>query len=143
MALFANLNDLRTYMSALKEIDKAKDGGYSLEIKKYHPVATDMQKAYLNFIITYYSGQIGQTFFQTLSEIQKFVAPHIFETGVYDKQGYPKYKALCLLNTAEASSVIRNFIDYANSHEVMIPDKNDEQAMKYCQREVESYKGWV
>lgn len=143
MALFGNLNDLKTYMDALKEIDKAKMGGYSLEIKKYHPVATDLQKAYLNFIITYYSGQVGQTFYQTLSEIQKYVAPHVFETGEYDKQGYPKYKALGLLNTAEASSVIRNFLDYASSHEIMIPDKDDEVAMKYCQKEVESNQGWV
>lgn len=143
MALFGNLNDLKTYMDALKEIDKAKTCGYSLEIKKYHPVATDLQKAYLNFIITYYSSQVGQTFYQTLSEIQKFVAPHVFETGEYDKQGYPKYKALCLLNTAEASSVIRNFIDYASSHEIMIPDKDDEVAMKYCQKDVEASKGWV
>lgn len=130
-------------MGALKEIDKAKSAGYSLEIKKYHPVATDLQKAYLNFIITYYSGQVGQTFYQTLSEIQKFVAPHIFETGEYDKQGYPKYKALGFLNTAEASSVIRNFIDYASSHDIMIPDKEDEVAMKYCQKEIESHQGWV
>lgn len=143
MAVFGNLNDLRTYMDALKEIDKAKTAGYSLEIRKYHPIATDLQKAYLNFIITYYSGQVGQTFYQTLSEIQQYVAPHIFETGERDRQGYPKYKPLGLLDTAEASSVIRNFMDYASSHDVMIPDKDDEVAIKYCQHDIESSKGWV
>lgn len=143
MALYSNLKDYRTYMAALREIDKAKEAGYSLEIKKYHPIATDLQKAYLNFVITYLSGQIGQTFYQTLSEIQKNVAPHIFSTGEYDKQGYPKFKPLGLLNTAEASSVIRNVIDFANSREIMIPDKDDEQAMKYCQKEIEANVGWV
>ena len=118
MPVFSNLNNLRTYMEALKEIDKAKEIGYSLEIRKFHPVATDMQKAYLAFIITYLSSKLGQTFYQTLSEIQKNVAPHIFMTGEYD-------------------------IDFAESREIMIPDKEDELAVKYCQREVESSKGWV
>ncbi len=45
MPVFSNLNNLRTYMEALKEIDKAKEIGYSLEIRKFHPVATDMQKS--------------------------------------------------------------------------------------------------
>lgn len=143
MAIFGNLNNLRTYMEALKEIDKAKTAGYSIEIKKFHPVATDMQAAYLRFIIIYYSKQVGNTFYQTLSEIQKYVAPHIFETGEYDRQGYAKYKALGTLDTAEASSVIRNFLDYASNHEIMIPDKDDEQAMRFCQREIEASQGWV
>ena len=59
MPVFSNLNNLRTYMEALKEIDKAKEIGYSLEIRKFHPVATDMQKAYLAFIITYLSSKLG------------------------------------------------------------------------------------
>lgn len=142
MAVY-NPNDPRDYLAIVKEIERLKDARQLVEIKKYHPVQTDLQKAYLNFIITYYSSKVGQTFYQTLSEIQKYVAPHIFETGEYDKQGYPKYKPLGLLNTADTSSVIRNFLDFASSREVMIPDKNDEQAMKYCQREIDSSKGWV
>ena len=143
MAVFANLKDSPTYMEALKEIENAKEAGYSLEIKKFHPIATNQQKAYLNFIITYLSGKIGQTFYQTLSEIQKNVAPHVFMTGEYDKHGYPKFKSLGLLNTAEASSVIRNIIDYALSIDIMLPEQNDELAMNYCQRDIESNKGWV
>lgn len=142
MAVY-NPNDPRDYLAIVKEIERLKDARQLVEIKKYHPVQTDLQKAYLNFIITYYSSKVGQTFYQTLSEIQKYVAPHIFETGEYDKQGYPKYKPLGLLNTAEASSVIRCFLDFASSREIMIPDKDDEQAMKYCQREIDSSAGWV
>ena len=143
MAVFANLNHTPTYMEALKEIETAKEAGYSLEIKKFHPIATNQQKAYLNFIITYLSGQIGQTFYQTLSEIQKNVAPHVFMTGEDDKHGHPKFKSLGLLNTAEASSVIRNIIDYAGSIGIMLPEQDDDLAIKYCQRDIDSNKGWV
>lgn len=143
MAVFKNLNDPRSYMAALKEIEKAKSASYSLEIKKFHPIATDQQKAYLNFIITYLSGQIGQTFYQTLSEIQKNVAPHIFMTGEYDSKGYPRFKPLGFLDTAEASSVIRNVADYANCIGIPLPDQDDELAKKYCQMDIDSNKGWV
>lgn len=136
-------NDPRDYLAIVKEVEKMKECKQLIEIKKFYPVQTDLQKAYLNFIITYYSGKVGQTFFQTLSEIQQFVAPHIFQTGEYDRKGYPKYKSLGLLNTAEASSVIRNFLDFASSREVMIPDKDDEVAMKFCQRDVDASAGWV
>lgn len=142
MAVY-NPNDPRDYRAILNEVEKMKECKQLIEIKKFYPIQTDLQKAYLNFIITYYSGKVGQTFFQTLSEIQQFVAPHIFQTGEYDRKGYPKYKSLGLLNTAEASSVIRNFLDFASSREVMIPDKDDEVAMKYCQRDVDASAGWV
>lgn len=142
MAVY-NPNDPIDYRAILNEVEKMKECKQLIEIKKFYPIQTDLQKAYLNFIITYYSGKVGQTFFQTLSEIQQFVAPHIFQTGEYDRKGYPKYKSLGLLNTAEASSVIRNFIDFASSREVMIPDKDDEVAMKYCQRDVDASAGWV
>lgn len=142
MAVY-NPNDPRDYRAILNEVEKMKECKQLIEIKKFYPIQTDLQKAYLNFIITYYSGKVGQTFFQTLSEIQQFVAPHIFQTGEFDRKGYPKYKSLCLLNTAETSSVIRNFLDFASSREVMIPDKDDEVAMKYCQRDVDASAGWV
>lgn len=48
--------------------------------------------------------------------------------------GYPKFKPLGLLDTTRASSVIRGVIDFAESREIMIPDKEDELAVKYCQR---------
>ena len=88
-------------------------------------------------------GQIGQTFYQTLSEIQKNVAPHIFMTGEYDSKGYPKFKPLGFLDTAEASSVIRNVADYANCIGIPLPEQDDELAKKYCQMDIDSNKGWV
>lgn len=144
MAIFKNLNDLRTYMSALKEIDNAKKIGYSLEIKKYHPVQTDQQKKYLNFMISYLSLKLGQTFFTTLHDIQLHVCPVIFYTGEKDEKGNHKFKPLCFLTTAEASSVIRNVLDWASMQEVMIPEPTDKAGVDYCMRELESSgAGWV
>lgn len=143
MAVY-NPNDPQDWLQIVRAAEKAKECKYLLEIKKFHPVATDAQQAYLRFAITYYSSKVGQTFFQTLSEIQQGVAPHVFETDLRDRQGYPKYKTLSSLNTAEASSVIRNFIDFASMRGIMIPDKEDKQAMTYCKRELESScAGWV
>lgn len=143
MAVFKNLNDLRTYMSALKEIDKAKEVGYALEIKKFHPVQTDKQQAYIHFMLSYYSARYGQTFFATLRELQTNICPHIFETGKKDQNNNPLYKPLSALDTQEASSVIRNFLDYSSMAGVNIPTEDDKEAISYCKREVESAGGWV
>lgn len=142
MAIY-DLSKPKQFSQFVKDVEYHKEAHPLVELRRYHPIATDKQKAYLNFIITYYSNRVGQTFFQTLSEIQQGVAPHIFETGEYDKQGYPRYKKLGLLNTAEASSVIRNFLDFAMSREIMIPDMDDKPAVDYCKRQLESADGWV
>lgn len=143
MAVFKNLNDLRTYMSALKEIDKAKEAGYALEIKKFHPVQTDKQQAYIHFMLSYFSCRYGQTFVSTLRELQTNICPHIFETGRKDDNRNPLYRPLSSLNTQEASSVIRNFLDYSSMAGINIPTEDDKEAISYCKREVESAGGWV
>ena len=53
MATFERLNDPRQYMAAMREIDKARDCGYAIDIVKHREVATNKQMAYLNFIISY------------------------------------------------------------------------------------------
>lgn len=137
MATFERLNDPRRYMAAVREIDKARDCGYAIDIVKHREVATDRQMAYLNFIIGYYGWKQGETFYSVLRTIQTEVAPHIFGT-----EGRPK--TLGWLTTAEMSSVIRNFLDYASMNGVEIPDKDDERGLRYAKAELESGgAGWV
>lgn len=137
MATFDKLNDPRQYLLAVKEIDKARDCGYAIDIVKHRNVSTNKQMAYLNFIIAYFGYKQGQTFYETLRTIQTDICPHIFGT-----EGKPK--PLCYLTTAEMSSVIRNFLDYASMNEVVIPDKDDEQGLRYAKFELESGgAGWV
>ena len=64
-------------------------------------------------------------------------------TGEYDPKGNPKFKPLGFLDTAEASSVIRNVADYANCIGIPLPEQDDELAKKYCQMDIDSNKGWV
>lgn len=88
--------------------------------------------------------KLGDTYYTMLREIQKNVCSHIFFTSERDKAGKRKYKPLSALNTAEASSVIRNVIDYAAVRDIMIPEPDDKASLAYCERELEhSSAGWV
>lgn len=136
MATFDKLSDPRWYLAAIKEIDKARDCGYAVDIVKHREVATDRQMAYLNFIIGYYGWKQGETFYSVLRTIQTEVCPHIFGTGEKKRLGW--------LTTAEMSSVIRNFLDYASMNGVEIPDRDDEKGLRYAKAELESGgAGWV
>lgn len=139
-----NPNDPRDYLKIVKAVQKAKECGYKIEIKKFHPIQTDKQSSYLHFMISYLALKLGQTFYETLRDIQRNVCSYIFYTDEVDKTGNRIYKPLTSLNTAEASSVIRNVIDYANVRSIMIPEPDDQVGLQYCKRELEnSGAGWV
>lgn len=139
MATFERLNDPRQYMAAMREIDKARDCGYAIDITKHREVATDKQMAYLHFIISYFGYKQGESFYSVLRTIQQDVCPHIFLA-----EDSKKPKKLCYLTTAEMSSVIRNFLDYASTSEVVIPSKDDQRGMRLAKAELESGgAGWV
>lgn len=139
MATFERLNDPRQYMAAMREIDKARDCGYAIDITKHREVATDKQMAYLHFILSYFGYKQGESFYSVLRTIQQDVCPHIFLA-----EDSKKPKKLCYLTTAEMSSVIRNFLDYASMSEVVIPSKDDQRGMRLAKAELESGgAGWV
>ncbi len=139
MATFERLNDPRQYMAAMREINKARDCGYAIDIVKHREVATDKQKVYLYFIISYFGYKQGESFYSVLRTIQQDVCPHIFLA-----EDSKKPKKLCYLTTAEMSSVIRNFLDYASRSEVVIPSKDDQKGMRLAKAELESGgAGWV
>lgn len=139
-----NPKDAKSLMQAYGFLDKAKECGFLVEMKKYHPVATDNQQAYLHFIISYWAMKNGDTFYSALRNIQRHVCPVYFVSNRKDKKGNALYKSLSELNTAEASSVIRNFIDYASVNGTMIPEPDDKVSIEYCKRELESSgAGWV
>lgn len=138
-----NPSKARDYLAILNVVERAKKFGYQLDIVKHYDVATDKQRKYLEFMLSYFSFKYGQSFFSTLRELQTAICPSIFSTGETDHQGNPKYKKLCYLNTAEMSSAIQCFQDYANMQGILIPEQNDEQSLSYCLREIEqSGAGW-
>lgn len=139
-----NPNDPRDYLAIVKEVQKAKSCGYKLEIKKFYPTLTAKQNRYLHFAISYLSFKLGQTFYETLRFVQRNMCSHIFYTNKVNRQGEHEYKPLTCINTAEASSVIRNIIDWAATQDVMIPEQDDKVGLQYCERELESAgAGWV
>lgn len=138
-----NPNDPREYLAIVQAVQKAKECGYKIEVKKFYPIQTDKQANYLHFMVSYLAMKLGQTFYDTLRDIQRNVCSYIFYTSEVDKTGQRKYKPLTALNTAEASSVIRNVIDYASIRSIMIPEPDDKVGLAYCQKELESASGWV
>ncbi len=142
MAIY-DLNDPRQYLKMVKDIERYKDNKQLIEIIKFHPVQTEKQANYIHFMISYLSWKMGDTFYTTLRDIQRHVCPHIFYTNEVDKGENRKYKPLSALNTADASSVIRNVIDYAAVRGISIPEPDDKVGLAYCKKELESADGWV
>ena len=91
MAVY-NPQDPRDYLKIVKEVEKAKECKYKIEIKKFHPVQTDNQQRYIHFMISYWAMKNGETFYDTLHHIQLHVAPVPFYTGEKDKNGKDKFK---------------------------------------------------
>lgn len=138
-----NPTKTRDYLAVLDFIEKARRCHFKIDITKHYEVATDKQKNYLEFMISYFSYKYGQSFFSTLHSLQTEICPKVFHTGEVDHQGNPKYKKLCYLNTAEISTCIQCFQDYASMNNIIIPSQDDEQSLAYCMREIEqSGAGW-
>ena len=142
MAVY-DLNNPKDYLRFFKDIEKFKENRQLMEVKKFHPVQTDKQSRYIHFLISYLAWKMGDTFYSTLRDIQRHVCPNIFYTEEFDKRGIRKYKPLSSLTTAEASSVIRNVIDYASVRSIIIPEIDDREGLAYCKKELESADGWV
>lgn len=138
-----NPKSTNDYLAVLDFIEKARKFGFMIDVSKHHNVATEKQKKYLEFMLSYYSFKYGQSFFTTLKELQTEICPHIFSTDDKDHQGNPKYKKLCYLTTAEASTCIQCFQDFCWSRGIEIPEQDDEKSLAYCLRELEqSGAGW-
>lgn len=139
-----NPNDPRDVAELYKLIGKARECKYKLEVHKFHPIQTDNQQRYIHFMLSYWAMKNGDTFYSTLNELQEHICPVPFYTGERDERGNHKFKPLTALTTAEASSVIRNFIDYAAMNGTIIPEPDDKISISYCKRELEqSGAGWV
>lgn len=142
MAIY-NLNHPNDYLKVFKDIERYKENRQIIEIRKFHPVQTDKQQRYIHFILSYFAWKTGETFYSTLRTLQRNVCPVPFYTEEQDGRGNRKYKPLSALTTSEASSVIRNFLDYANVNGIPIPEIDDKAGLAYCKRELESADGWI
>lgn len=139
-----NPNDPRDYLRIMDFIRKAKDCRFYIEMRKFHPQHTDRQQRYLQFMLSYYAMRNGETFFSVLHSLRTEICPASFRTGCTDANGREVFKPLSAITTAEASSVIRNFIDFAAANGTAIPEPDDKSGIEFCRRELESSgAGWV
>ena len=138
-----NLNNPNDYLRFFKDIERYKENKQVIEVKKFHPQQSDKQARYIHFMISYWAWKNGETFYDTLHKIQLHISPVPFYTGEKDKQGNDVFKPLSSLTTAEASSVIRNFLDFAGMNGTPIPEIDDKVSLAYCKKELESADGWV
>lgn len=137
-------NDPRDYLSALDFIEKAKEQQFDIELKKYYPKRSNKQNAYLHFICAYFAHQYGVTEYEAKQVfLKEYACPDIFKVEKEIKgQKIVYYRSTAELNTAEMASVIRNFIDYSSMHGIMLPEPNDDLAIRCAEREMESTNGW-
>ena len=132
-------NDARDYLAALDFINRAKDNNKEIELKYYHPKRTGKQNAYLYFCLQWFAHEYKCTVVEAKEVfLKRIAAPQIFEREVHVGNDVIKYyRSTADLDTVEMMSAIENFRAYADMNRVPIPDANDQETIRYCEREIE------
>ena len=136
-------NDPRDYLEILDFINRAKEQGFDVDLKKYYKARSNPQNRYLHLALGYFAHCYGCSLTEA-KEIyfKKYACPDIFLVETTDKDGHPVsyYRSTASLNTVEMSNAITNFLAYASCNGIEIPAPNDELGIKYCERQVEKTK---
>lgn len=136
-------SDPRDFLEILDFINKAKEQGFDIELKRFYRKRTNPQNAYLHFALGYFAHCYGCSLTES-KEIyfKKYACPDIFLVETTDKNGnsVSYYRSTASLNTVEMSNAITNFLAYASCNGIEIPAPNDELGIKYCERQVEKTK---
>lgn len=138
------LSDPRDLMAAYDFLNKAKELNFDIELKKYYPPRSNKQRKFLHFLLSYFAHQYGCTVVEAKDVYLKQLACRdIFEVEKeIHGMNVHYFRSTEDLNTAEYSSVIRNFIDWSNMNGVMLPEPTDDLAVRCAEREMESTNGW-
>ena len=136
-------NDPLDMIEILDFINKAKDKGFDIELKRFYKKRTNPQNAYLHFALSYFAHCYGCTLTES-KEIyfKQYACRDIFRIEVEDKNGNTAYyyRSSADLNTVEMSDAINNFIAYAHCNGIEIPSPDDELGIRYCERQIEKTK---
>lgn len=138
-------SDPTDYLEALDFINKAREKGFEIELKKYYYKRSNKQNAYYHFICAYFAHQYGCTEYEAENVYMKqYAARHIFLEEHEDKNGnnITYFRSSSDLDTAEMSSAIKNFLAYAECAGIMIPYENDELGRRLCEQELERTNGF-
>ena len=132
-------NDPREYLAILDFINRAKKQDKEIDLKIYHQKRTGQQNRYLYFCLQWFAHEYNCTVLEAKEVILKRVAaPQIFEREMQVGNELIKYyRSTADLDTVEMMSAIANFRAYADINRIPIPDANDQEAIRYCEREIE------
>jgi hypothetical protein len=135
-----NLRDPRDYLAAIDFINRAKNRGVDIELKRFSPQRSNNQNSYLHLILSYFANQYGCTLVEAKEVyFKKLACEDIFKRVTSDKKGnqIECYRSTTELTQVEMSSAIQNFISYASLNGIELPMADDYMAQRICEREVE------
>ena len=134
------ISDPRDYLAALEFINRAKEQGFDVELKRFYQKRSNPQNCYLHLALGYFAHCYGCTLTEA-KEIyfKRYACRDIFLVETTDKQGnnVSYFRSSADLNTVEMSNAINNFIAYASCNGVEIPAPDDELGIRYCERQIE------
>ena len=137
-------NDPRDYLAALDFINRAKEQDKEIELKYYHPKRSGQQNKYLYFCLQWFAHETNCTTVEAKEVfLKRIAAPHIFERELQVGNDTIKYyRSTADLDTVEMMSAIENFRTYADMNGHPIPDANDQELIRYCEREIEKTQSY-
>lgn len=132
-------NDPRDYLAAIDIINKAKEQDKEIELKYYHQRRSIQQNRYLYFCLQWFAHEYNCTVVEAKEVFLKHIAaPHVFEREMQvGGETVKYYRSTADLDTIEMMSAIENFRSYADMNGYPIPDANDYESIRYCEREIE------
>jgi hypothetical protein len=132
-------NNPRDYLAVLDFINRAREQNKEIELKYYHPKRSGQQNRYLYFCLQWFAHEYNCTVVEAKEVfLKRIAAPHIFERELQVGSDTIKYyRSTADLDTVEMMSAIENFRTYADMNGHPIPDANDQELLRYCEREIE------
>ena len=137
-------NNPTEYLACLDLINKAKDNNKEIELKLYHPKRSNRQNAYLYFCLQWFAHEYNCTVAEAKEVfLKRIAAQHIFKREM-EVDGYivEYYRSTSDLDTVEMMSAIENFRSYAEINGHPIPDANDYELVRFCEREIEKTQAY-
>ena len=126
---------------AITRFNKLLEKNAIIELTEKKPKRTIQQNRYLHLILAWFGYETGYTLEETKQEIfKKVVNPNIFYDGeVGEIVPIQRWRSTADLNTAELTTAIDNFRDYASREGgIYLPDPSDLTSINHMEIELKN-----
>lgn len=132
-------NNPTEYLAALDFINRAKENDKEIDLKIYYPKRSNRQNSYLYFCLQWFAHECNCTVLEAKEVyLKRIAAPHIFEREMQvNEDVFKYYRSTADLSTIEMMSAIENFRAYADMVGHPIPSPDDQELIRFCEREIE------